>query len=357
VTTAPLHVRAAFFVFAAEKNTLGRAYALWLAAEELGWETRFVAPRIDDPWSPLVGEHGFVARLTADGDQAAAWADVLVALKPWPGALDVALRLGRVYDKPVAVDVDDPDWENEYGWSAARQALTFATLTCSGRRPLGAYRLRYTASRLERVLVSNPALQRWYRRGVVVPHARPARPPGRPHSATGTDIEVAFVGTVAEHKGVEVLREAAKAAGDVRLVLTAEAPPDARPNERWIGRTTLEEGLAVIDRCDVVAVPSQPWVYGAGQLPVKLIDAMIAGRAVVASDLGPARWALAGTGLLVPPGDAVALGDALKRLRSSSLRSELGQAARLRALQRFTPAAVAHDLAAGLGFGDPLEAS
>jgi glycosyltransferase involved in cell wall biosynthesis len=210
-----------------------------------------------------------------------------------------------------------------------------------------AYRLRQRARTLDRVLLSNPALTRWYRTGAIVPHARRPRAAGRPHTSEDV-IEVGFVGTVTDHKGIDVLRHAARDAGRVRLVVTAPSPPDPLPGERWIGNTTLAEGLEVIDQCDVVAIASLPWTYGAGQLPVKLIDAMMAGRAVVASDLGPIRWALDDCGVLVAPGDATALSTAIARLRSAELRADLGSRARKRAMSMFTPEAVAPHLAEGV---------
>jgi glycosyltransferase involved in cell wall biosynthesis len=339
--------RVAFFVFSAERNTLGRAFALWLTAEALGWESRFVAPDPGSPWPPLTGEHAFLAGLTADAEGAARWADALVSLKPWPGAFDVALDLGKRHHKPVVLDVDDPDFEGTFGENWRRQAVSFAQRTRERQPPLHAYRLRQRARMLDRVLLSNPTLTRWYHRGEIVPHARKPRPAGRRH--TDGEIEVGFVGTVTDHKGIDVIRQAALDTGGVRLIITAPAPGDARPSERWIGGTTLAEGLDVIDQCDVVAIASRPWTYGAGQLPVKLIDAMMAGRAVVASDLGPIRWALDGSGLLVAPGDVAALSAALGRLRSADLRAELGARARKRAMSMFTPDAVAPHLAAGVG--------
>lgn len=347
MTTTPQVRRVAFFVFAADKNTLGRAFALWLTTEALGWEAKFVAPDVSAPWAPMADEREFMAQLTTEADEAARWADVLVALKPWPGAFDLALRLGARYEKQVVLDVDDPDFEGAYGESWRSQALNFASLASHGRPPLTAFRLRRRARTVGQILLSNPALVRWYGRGAIVPHARKPRPAGRPHSG-GTDIEVAFVGTVADHKGIDVLRRAAVSAGHVRLVVTGEAPADALDHERWIGPTSLADGLEVIDDCDVVVVASRPWTYGAGQLPAKLIDAMMAGRAVIGSDLEPIRWALGGSGLIVAPGDVGALSGALKRLRSPELRAELGARAREQAVTRFTPDAVGVALAAAV---------
>ena len=96
------------------------------------------------------------------------------------------------------------------------------------------------------------------------------------------------MGSVRPHKGVELLREAVEHAGDMRLTITDDPPPSARPNENWTGLTSLAVGLELVNRADIVAIPSLPWIYGY-QLPVKLIDAMLAGRAIVASDLPPIR--------------------------------------------------------------------
>jgi glycosyltransferase involved in cell wall biosynthesis len=97
-------------------------------------------------------------------------------------------------------------------------------------------------------------------------------------------------------------------------------------------------------------VPSADTPFARAQLPVKLIDAMMAGRAVIASDLAPIRWALGGTGVLVRPGSAHELVLALRRLTvdESTGVSYLGALARERALAHFTPQAVAPALAAAV---------
>jgi glycosyltransferase involved in cell wall biosynthesis len=340
-------LRLALVAHSAEENGLGRAFALWLDARELGWETRVVAPATSEPWAPLAGESGFLDDFLSDPPTAAAWCDLLLALKPWPGSLDLALELGQEQGKTVALDVDDPDWEDMFGERRRRQIASFVQLSLRGRPPLYAYRLRWRASRLRRVLVSNPSLQRWYPNTAVIPHARLPRPAGAPHTRSG-EIEVAFIGSVRPHKGVDVLRRAVERAGGMRLTISATAPADAHPNETWTGETSLEEGLELLDRADVAAIPSQDWTYSRGQLPVKLIDAMMAGRAIVASDLGPVRWALGGTGLLVPPADAGALAAALDSLRDAEVRADLGARARQRALATFTASTVAPALAKAL---------
>jgi glycosyltransferase involved in cell wall biosynthesis len=78
---------------------------------------------------------------------------------------------------------------------------------------------------------------------------------------------------------------------------------------------------------------------------------MLAGRAIVASDLPPIRWALGDTGLLAQPGDLDSLTRALQTLRDPAERTRLGALARERALNMFTPASVAPAFAAVLSAG------
>jgi glycosyltransferase involved in cell wall biosynthesis len=91
---------------------------------------------------------------------------------------------------------------------------------------------------------------------------------------------------------------------------------------------------ALLAELDVVALPS--WTEG---LPMVLLEAMAAGRPVVATPVGgtPELVVDGETGLLVPPRDAQALAAALKRvLDDRELAQRLGEAGRRRVSERFT---------------------
>jgi glycosyltransferase involved in cell wall biosynthesis len=90
----------------------------------------------------------------------------------------------------------------------------------------------------------------------------------------------------------------------------------------------------ILAAADIFAMPSL-----SEGLPLALIEAMFAGSAVVASAVGGIPDALVDgrEGLLVPPGDPVALGTALERfLKSPPLRGSHGAAAQRRAEAEFT---------------------
>jgi glycosyltransferase involved in cell wall biosynthesis len=76
---------------------------------------------------------------------------------------------------------------------------------------------------------------------------------------------------------------------------------------------------------------------------MSVIEAMLTGLPVIAAAVrGPREQVVEGvTGLLVPPGDAAALGQALARLAADpALRTSMGEAGRARALERYDEAKV-----------------
>jgi glycosyltransferase involved in cell wall biosynthesis len=135
-----------------------------------------------------------------------------------------------------------------------------------------------------------------------------------------------YVGRLSEEKGV---RELAVAAEGLPLVVVGDGPL----RELFPGAT----GFVPHDRlgpyyeaASVVVVPSRREGYG-----MTAREAMAHGRPVVATAVGGLLDAVEDgvSGLLVPPGDVAALRGALERLLTDeSLREQLGDAARERAL-------------------------
>ena len=170
--------------------------------------------------------------------------------------------------------------------------------------------------------------------------------------ATDADVVLFSAARLVHRKGLDVLLDAlARLAGEgVRpLVWIAGEGPQrdalmAQASRRglaaqvqWLGqRDDIGDLLA---GCDAFVLT--PRAEGLG---VAALEAMAAGRAVVASAAGGLRDAVADeqTGLLVPAGDAVALAMALRRIvREPALRQRLGAAGPAQVAARFHPAAMA----------------
>lgn len=333
------------------QNALGRAFSLWLLVRELGGEAQVVGPSEGFLWPPLADttfandciqfshEQWNVASLR----RLATRVDMLIAVKALPQSFGVVKRLASRVGTRWLLDVDDPDLEALRTSLSRRQrlGLVHPSTTWRGEHP---YQLRQMARELSRshLSVSNPVLQSHYGTGALVPHVRAV--PSIAVVRSSRELRIAFIGTPRHHKGLHLLRlcvSQLQSKYRVRLLVTASKPTGSAEYEIWTGPLPFSESMDLLRSADVVAIPSLDDPFADLQLPVKLIDGMMAGKTVVASDLKPIRWALGGTGLLFPPGSVQRLTERLQDAADPAVRKRLGASARTRALAMFSPQAVA----------------
>lgn len=168
--------------------------------------------------------------------------------------------------------------------------------------------------------------------------------------APGDALRLLLVGRLVEKKGVAVLLDALRSVpegweltvvGDGPLRAQLEAQAAGMP-VRFVGqqgRAALADHYA---RADVVVAPSVIASNGDQDgLPVALLEAMLAGCAVVVSDLpGLADVAVDGAAEVVPTGDAEALADVIAQLVADESRVRRLAAAAPVAAARFAMPAV-----------------
>lgn len=162
--------------------------------------------------------------------------------------------------------------------------------------------------------------------------------PGAPRPVDRGRVVVGYAGRLAPHKGVDVLLVAVAGAERLTLRIVGGGPSEGDLRARvaelglaerveFLGHLPERELPAFYRSVDVVAVPSLPtptWLEQFGRVAV---EAMASGTPVVASASGALPDVVGGAGVLVPPGDAAALreallgldDDAVARLRDAGL--------------------------------------
>ena len=262
--------------------------------------------------------------------------------------------------------LDTPIWDVSPGemyftsfekyFEKPRVASPYLSMRDYGRRLAGVI-VKYEAERI-RAEESLGARVHVVPNGVVVP----AEPGVRPNpSASGCEGERIVIGTLVRlcvDKKLEQLVDAVAdavardmfTACELRIAGSVETGDEAyveRLKERarglpitWVGEQDSAKFLAELDLFAMVSEPSG--------CPNASIEAMAAGLAVVATNVGGVREQIdqGVTGLLVPRGDAAALGEAIIELaRNPERRLAMGRAGHARARDRFEVTRMAADYA------------
>ena len=175
---------------------------------------------------------------------------------------------------------------------------------------------------------------------VVVPNGVPRAEPVVRGQAPGPTVVLGGLGRLAPAKGfdlrIEAVRRLRERGHEVEAVVAGEGDERERLERAAQGLPVRFLGFSADTRAfladvDVFCLPSR-----SEGLPLALLEAMMAGTACVAADVGDVAVAVDGAGRVVPPDDVEALVVALEELVvSPGLRAELAQAAHRRAWDRF----------------------
>ena len=296
----------------------GQVMGLARVLRRMGHEVRVLAPCDGPPPATFVTPLGNSIPTAANGSVAPIAPDLSCALRTIRALRDEDFDVLHLHE-PLA---PGPTMTTLY-LDIAPVVATFHAAGDSASYRLFNPIVRSLASHIDaRVVVSKDALDLAQRylpgeyqtlfNGVEVERYRSAEPLKTEHPT------VFFCGRHEERKGLAVLLDAlGKLPPEVRCWVASEGPEtpalQARyagdPRIEWLGRITDEEKIARLKGASVFCAPS---LHGES-FGVVLIEAMAAGTPVVASSL-PGYQNVAThdvDALLVPPGDAAALGSAL----------------------------------------------
>lgn len=294
----------------------------------------------------------------------AADGDLLYASKPRLGSAGLGLLKRRLGGRPLILDIDD--WEVGFLLRGGVWGTVGRALNWSNPRGLPWTWLMERAARTaDAITVASRFLQERFG-GTLIPHVRDTDA-WRPGLADPAEVRarldavgkrlVMFLGTAREHKGVDDLVEAvaALARPDLVLALVGTDPDGATgrrlrarlPTLRLLPPIAFSEVPRYLEAADVVAIPQREGPDTRGQVPAKLFDAMALARPIVATRVSMIPEILdgGGCGVLVPAGDAPALGAAIERLASDLEKArELGARARERCIARYSFTSARRDL-------------
>jgi glycosyltransferase involved in cell wall biosynthesis len=256
-----------------------------------------------------------------------------------PELLPAALWLRWRTGKPAIYDV------HEY---LGRTARTKTWLPAPARLPVAVAAERveqWLASRMSGVVAANPDLAARFAnagaRAAPVDNSPWGSEFGEP-TPLPAQPRVVYIGGIGLHRGIDLMRAAFPMVSTAGAVLRLVGPGDpGRIDGRVeaIGRVPPEEVTEHLEWCRVAWIPIQATHGNASRpaLPTKLIEAMAAGRPVVASDVGLIGQVVreTGCGFAVPPDDPKAHAEAIMALLDGPLAVEMGRRGRAAFLERF----------------------
>jgi glycosyltransferase involved in cell wall biosynthesis len=273
--------------------------------------------------------------------------DIIYACKPLNMPFSLALQARKILSKRFLLDIDD--WEIGFLFGSLYREIQFYKINWfrNVNSPFYTRLLDRRIREADAITVSNRFLQARYG-GYWLPQARDEMLwsealASRHHDGPPTVI---FLGTPREHKGVDLLLQAwgkvLHPSARLQIIgmaddnpLALKVPQAVRSRIDFVKSIDHSQVPLALSTATVIAIPQRDSRASQGQLPMKLIEAMAAGRAIISTSVGdiPA-WLAEGAGLVIPPDNVDVLARGLQYLLDNPQQGEeMGQRARQRFLR------------------------
>ncbi|GAA3248311.1 glycosyltransferase [Dactylosporangium siamense] len=324
-------------------NCLGRAHVLAQLVSNIA-DVEIIGRSADGTvWEPLRDDPSVPIRMLPPGMSMAAFvesldADVVYAVKARRSSLGAALMARKLHGTPVIADVDD--WELAFFLDNPKWLLRNAVDLRLPDNLWATIQAERQVRHANAVTVSSSWLLNRFG-GTIVPHARDANA-YQPHlDATKLRQElglqrhtvILFLGSARRHKGLQSIIDALDLLGDpgIAFVHVGDGAAPRRDYVHALGTQPFHRVPQFLAAADLVVLAQQPGYVAKAQLPAKVFDAMAMQRPVIATRVSDLPAVLDGCGVLVDPGDAHGLAEAIRSIADDPDRQRrLGAAARAR---------------------------
>lgn len=140
------------------------------------------------------------------------------------------------------------------------------------------------------------------------------------------DDFIVYIGRLVQSKGLDILAKAMENVNE-KLMVSGNGPGSRyfknTENVEMLGVVSRDKKNELLKKCKFLVLPSKAESFG-----IVLLEAMVFGKPVVASNVGGIPEVVGGGGILVPPNDPLELSAAInKLLKDNKLRFELGKKA------------------------------
>ena len=297
---------------------------------------------------------------------AAVTGDVIIALKAYANTVPVALSLKKRRDCRVMVYLDE--WDGAL-WHTLSPRDKIRTVLQHGHHPLESCyhaRVERMIPQADQVLSTTTFLQKKF--GGQVLHAGVDTDRFQPQPSVAVErlrVElglagkriIVFGGVVRPHKGVEEIVGALERIGDDRNRLLIAGPltdhlealrgTPAGSQYICVAGTKMHDTEGVnakvhaamplyLDLGHLVVLPLRDTPLAQSQMPIKIFEAMAMAKPIIASAVSDLPEILAGCGIVVPPGDPVALATAIQSILDDPQRAQaLGESAREKCIREY----------------------
>ena len=293
--------------------------------------------------------------------------DLIVSVKAYANTLPVALRVKKKRGCPVMVYLDE--WDGAVYYQQTRRQRVAGWLA-NWHHPMSEIYTSLVEKMIpfaDAVLSTTRFLQSRFGGQVIrmgVDSGRfcpqPAERVTRLRSELGLEEYriIVFGGVARPHKGIELLLEAIRRVRghEVRLVVAGPRTPwlerlmktpeyrdllycvgDALAADSVMNQQVHDRLPEYLDLADIIVLPQMDTLLARSQMPIKVFEAMAMAKPIIASNVSDLPLVLEGCGRIVPPGDLVALAEAIEYVLNHPEESAaMGMAARRRCVNLYS---------------------